>query len=946
MTQQDDQTRYTGESARLRQRANDLAAQHKINARQQATQVQQSAQQQAHGVLNTAHQEAGKTLGENLDNVFLVSEQLSQFADNDGKVENTFFTGGASNIAVDGGAKRLYWTQHAPSDPDLKLDTGEVALYENYNYQGQAWKFNADITDFRLFPRFNDTISSVRLGPNTRVTLFEHVNFTGRSVELSEDSPWLEVTAVGNDTASSMKVTSQPGQLRQGEVMIFDQPNYGGKSWLVTQAVMALQAIQGLSQIGSVRLGVNTWFAVFTGGNLSGVRQNLTVDTPTIAPIQSFQVLPRGDVQPTDIRPGEVVLYEHANFGGRQLRLSADTPNLINIPAWNDVASSVRVGANTAVSLFEHVNYGGRQQTFSQDINWLGDKWIGNDTTSSVQIHANAQKLRRGEVALYNQPNFGGMVWRFNADIAAFTQIDRLNDNVASVQVGPDTSVTLYEHVNYGGVSQRFDADTPTLDGTTIGRRGSALRVVVSGETLKSGEVALYEHVNFQGRVWRFNLSVSDFQVFPGLNDQISSLKVGPRTTVTVYENVNFGGNSESFSADNPSLFGTRIGNDTMSSCQIASRGGKVNLVSSTYTGADIRPVATAALESTESPFSGSIAINPATQEIYWITSEGVIYQTNFSGAVPRQIYRAPVSPRTRVWTLALHGGRSLLYWASNTDMGYINLKGGAAPVIDAPRRGSKPAPPGNLRAAEIVRGEIATPILLVRPPGDHAVFVAVDSTRDQFYWNDGHALHRANLDATNQRVIYQTSGDYNGLELDTMTQMIYWLADGKLVRGSVNGEQDPETVFSVPTTAGSIINLALVTETEGVNEALGEAQNTRQQAQGTANQNIQDAHDTAKGQRAAAQQDLTDAHSNTQTSIQQAQANAVTRRNDAIQQRDTHRQNANRQVDDAQTNADTRRRTALQNRDQKIADGHRQADGIVQPARDRLDEARRKQNE
>ena len=50
------------------------------------------------------------------------------------------------------------------------------------------------------------------------------------------------------------------------------------------------------------------------------------------------------------------------------------------------------------------------------------------------------------------------------------------------------------------------------------------------------GEVALYEHANYKGRVWILHHDTPDFVKINGLNDQISSIRLGPDTAVTFFK--------------------------------------------------------------------------------------------------------------------------------------------------------------------------------------------------------------------------------------------------------------------------------------------------------------------------------------------------------------------------------------------------------------------------
>jgi len=84
---------------------------------------------------------------------------------------------------------------------------GHVWLYQNVNYAGTVWDFDTDVTDFRShLPNSNDAVSSVKVGPNTTATLYEHIGYGGKSLEANANILNLDSTGKFNDVASSIKV--------------------------------------------------------------------------------------------------------------------------------------------------------------------------------------------------------------------------------------------------------------------------------------------------------------------------------------------------------------------------------------------------------------------------------------------------------------------------------------------------------------------------------------------------------------------------------------------------------------------------------------------------------------------------------------------------------------------------------------------------------------------
>jgi hypothetical protein len=100
------------------------------------------------------------------------------------------------------------------------LMAGEVALYQNIAYHGKTWVFAegpnegaGSFKNFLTFEGLNDQTSSIRLGPDTGVTLFKHANHKAaenrREEEIEdivESVPDLRESQIGDDSLSSLKI--------------------------------------------------------------------------------------------------------------------------------------------------------------------------------------------------------------------------------------------------------------------------------------------------------------------------------------------------------------------------------------------------------------------------------------------------------------------------------------------------------------------------------------------------------------------------------------------------------------------------------------------------------------------------------------------------------------------------------------------------------------------
>jgi beta/gamma crystallin len=239
-----------------------------------------------------------------------------------------------------------------------------------------------------------------------------------------------------------------------------------------------------------------------------------------------------------------VTVYADVNFGGQSTTFTNDTPNLV-ASGWNDSISSLRIPNGEAWEMCQDVDYGNECQSVSGSVADL--RSIGwNDRISSMRrINAAYQGRRRGG----NRSDGGGI------------------------------GVTLYVDPNFRGQSASFRDDTPNLDRFNLNDRVSSIRIP-AGETWQ-----VCVDSDYRSQCQMLSDSVADLRSM-GINDRISSLRrvndggyrdrrsndtigtTGSGTTVTVYADVNFRGQSASFRDDTPNLVSFNM-NDKVSSIRV-----------------------------------------------------------------------------------------------------------------------------------------------------------------------------------------------------------------------------------------------------------------------------------------------------------------------------------------------------------------------------------------
>jgi len=122
---------------------------------------------------------------------------------------------------------------HGCSEPELPMAPSDfstgIILYEHANFLGNSAHVSSDIDDLRDFRGpcvhegedgtdrdWNDCISSVRVAPGWRATLYRDPNYRDDSLDITEDAPNLQLVRQHdcpkdglNDCVSSVRVSRQ-----------------------------------------------------------------------------------------------------------------------------------------------------------------------------------------------------------------------------------------------------------------------------------------------------------------------------------------------------------------------------------------------------------------------------------------------------------------------------------------------------------------------------------------------------------------------------------------------------------------------------------------------------------------------------------------------------------------------------------------------------------------
>jgi Beta-1,3-glucanase/Peptidase inhibitor family I36 len=121
--------------------------------------------------------------------------------------------------------------------PDPQV-SGAVCFFEHTNYQGAS--FCSDTDSGWVGAAWNDRISSVKVSGGVQVELFDNVDFGGRTLSLSADTPTLANSLNFNDLASSFRVRRGNSGASWNGLTTFNIVNQTNGRWSDDQVYWAI----------------------------------------------------------------------------------------------------------------------------------------------------------------------------------------------------------------------------------------------------------------------------------------------------------------------------------------------------------------------------------------------------------------------------------------------------------------------------------------------------------------------------------------------------------------------------------------------------------------------------------------------------------------------------------------------------------------------------------
>jgi glutaredoxin 2 len=264
-------------------------------------------------------------------------------------------------------------------------------------------------------------------------------------------------------------------------VYLYEHPNYQGRCLKFNDDAPDLRSLNFDDAASSIRI-VGDWAAtLYADLNGTGTAASFTRDDPNVADD------PIGDNRATSIRVRRdsaasavntcdgaegVYLYEHPNYQGRCIKLTADLLDM-RVLSFDDTASSLRIVGAWTVTLYRDLSGTGVSNSFTRDDPNLAGDPIGDNQATSVRVQRGnlpgANICDGGDgVYLYEHSNYQGRCIKLIADAPDLRSLN-FDDSTSSIGIVGNWSATLYRDLNGTGIASTFTRSDPNIVDFPIG---------------------------------------------------------------------------------------------------------------------------------------------------------------------------------------------------------------------------------------------------------------------------------------------------------------------------------------------------------------------------------------------------------------------------------------------------------------------------------------------
>jgi hypothetical protein len=190
--------------------------------------------------------------------------------------------------------------------------------------------------------------------------------------------------------------TTGPSTLAQGQVALYEDVGFTGREWIVSGDVPSFSAVSGdlNDRVSSVRVGPGAAVLLYEHDAFGGRHVWIEQDAPSLVSSTLGNDVASSARVRASLVPGEVALYEHVGFEGREWIVRGDTLDLSSWPGAAGAVSALRIAPHTRVMLFTSPGFAGMRQSFDgaargTSVPTLVGEPIGNDRAASLKVRTN-----------------------------------------------------------------------------------------------------------------------------------------------------------------------------------------------------------------------------------------------------------------------------------------------------------------------------------------------------------------------------------------------------------------------------------------------------------------------------------------------------------------------------------------------------------------------------
>lgn len=458
-----------------------------------------------------------------------------------------------------------------------------VTVYTD-DFAGSSYEVGVGSYDYMTLLRAGITmVRSVRVPKGMQVTVYDHDNYTGNALVLTEDAPMKYLLAKGyGQVAQNVSLVVAPYvPTSEGPVVTIYRDNFSGASKKLSEGFydfMDLGAVDN-DQLSSVKIPKGWRVTLYEHKESKGRSLVLTADAsaslllkkkfndvtssilveqlpppeepapvknPPVIPEEKTREEPKTPQQPAPQTPSVddparpmAIIYQ-GDRSGESKRLAPGIYDTEQLEIGDNEISSVHVPEGVEVVLYDQAKFNGKSLRLSEDASaaFLDAKGF-NNITSSVSVELTPRIILYSDAYSGNSASFAPGYYNMgNLQIG--------NDELSSVRLFADVWVLLFEHSNFTGKSILItkDASADFIAGKGFDNMASSMIVGTSDMPLP--EVTLYRD-NFNNPLK--TLTPGQYPVLDNADNELSSIKIPRGLRVTLYEDVAFGGRSLTINA-------------------------------------------------------------------------------------------------------------------------------------------------------------------------------------------------------------------------------------------------------------------------------------------------------------------------------------------------------------------------------------------------------------